>query len=257
MAVRKGTLEGLEVGKGAYMNIAVCDGDIKIIGELENIVDSCFLENRTEYHCDTFLSGDELLGEIEGKVKPYQIYILDIEMKGRTGLEVAKEIRQNDRDALIIFSSNHSEVTQEVFDVMTFHFLVKPLDLIKFKQVLLRAIYLLEGRERFFQFKSGKRRITLDYSSILYFENQKRKMIVYTNQEFYEFYSTTKELLSELNKRLFAQIHNSYIVCMDAVVTLEKEEVVLKSGVSIPISKTYCQSFNTAYKDFILMRMKK
>lgn len=39
----------------------------------------------------------------------YQIYILDIEMDGINGLEVAARIRQIDQAATIIFATSHKE----------------------------------------------------------------------------------------------------------------------------------------------------
>lgn len=45
----------------------------------------------------------------------YDIYILDIEMQGMNGLELAKTIRTNEPNALIIFLTSYSEYVFDVF----------------------------------------------------------------------------------------------------------------------------------------------
>ena len=52
----------------------------------------------------------------------YDIYILDIEMQGMNGLELAKTIRTNEPNALIIFLTSYSEYVFDVFEVITFDF---------------------------------------------------------------------------------------------------------------------------------------
>ena len=59
---------------------------------------------------------------------PYALYILDVEMKKLSGLELAEHIRTEDRNAVIIFMTNHSEMMQKAFDVQAFQYLVKPID---------------------------------------------------------------------------------------------------------------------------------
>ena len=41
---------------------------------------------------------------------------------------MAEHIRTEDRNAVIIFMTNHSEMMQKAFDVQAFQYLVKPID---------------------------------------------------------------------------------------------------------------------------------
>ena len=239
------------------MNVAVCDDNLQVIGTFEKIIDDCFLGQQNQYICDTFLSGEELLESICQNARKYQVYIMDIELKELSGIETALKIREQDPYGLIIFATSHQEMMQEAFDVVPFHFLVKPIDSDKAKRILLRAFDMLEYEKRLFRFKSGKKTITLNYQEIICFESDKRKIYVHTEMEKYEFYGTIREIVNDVSPLIFSQVHHSFVVNMSKVVTMEKDGIRLRSGEHVPVSKTYYHSFNAAYKNYVFARVRK
>ena len=239
------------------MNIAICDDNLQVIGTFEKIVDDCFLGQHNQYACESFLSGEELLQDISQNTKKYQVYIMDIEMRELSGIETALKIREQDPNCLIIFATSHHELMQEAFDVIPFHFLVKPIDEEKAKRTLLRAFDMLEHAKKIFSFKSGKTTVTLNYEDIVFFESDKRKIYVQTETEKYEYYGTIRDIVDEVSPLMFSQLHHSFVVNMSKVVTMEKDGIRLRSGVHIPVSKTYYQSFNAAYKNYVFARARK
>lgn len=48
------------------------------------------------------------------------MYILDIEMPGMDGLAVAKQIRETDSKALLVFLTSYTKYMPSVFEVVTF-----------------------------------------------------------------------------------------------------------------------------------------
>ena len=103
------------------MRIAVCD-DNKT--ELEKIK-SCFCrlhEHCTE--CRYLVSAKDLLST---EMPTQDMYILDIEMPDMNGLELAKKIREKDSRALFLFLTSYTKYMKDVFDVVTFDFLEKPI----------------------------------------------------------------------------------------------------------------------------------
>lgn len=237
------------------MNIAVCDDNIQVLGKLEKIVYDCFGGDSNQLLCDIFLSGEELVGKIQTDKNRYQIYILDIEMTGINGLQVASFLRKEDYNAIIIFITNHKELMQEAFDVVAFNYLLKPIDEEKTKQVILRAMQFLSLKKSVFQFKKRKRIYTVNNDEIQYFESNKRKMYIYTDYNVYEYYDTIKNVLEKVELKLYVQVHTSFIVNMDYIETVYKEYVILKCGINIAITKKYFKSFNSSYRNFILMRI--
>lgn len=237
------------------MNIAICEDNIEIIGLLEKIVFECFGNNTVLFTCDSFMSGEELLENIEQSQIAYQIYILDIEMRKINGLDVAAFIRKTDQKALIVFVTNHSELMQEAFEVMAFHYLIKPIDELKTKQVILRAIEAVKIKKNTFHYAVRKKIFTLYFDQIEYFESNKRKIIIHTATEEYEYYGTIRDISKQLDPRTFVQIHNSYIVNMDYIKFVDALNVILISDIKITITKKYYKEFNTKYRNYVLKRM--
>lgn len=235
------------------MNIAICDDDITVLGLLEKIIDECFMGDGRLYQCDAYTSGDELLKYYEQQSN-YQIFLLDIEMPGRNGLEVATRIRENDRNAVIIFVTSHQELMQKAFDVLAFNYLIKPIQIDVTKRVLFNAIDFINIKKTVFHFKHGKNMYQLNYEDIECFESDKRKIYVHTDRESLEFYGKLSEVMDELSTQYFAQLHNSYIVNMEKIHSVCKESLIMKSGREILITRKYAKSFNDRYRNFILRR---
>lgn len=236
------------------MEIAICDDNINIIGSIQEIIAECF-QVLGEYNCDAFLSGEELLEAIAEDKQKYQIYLLDIELKELNGMELAQEIRKDNRNSIIIFITNHKELMQNAFEVNAFHFLTKPIDPEKAKQVFLKAIYSLRLNKTVFQYKVRKAVKSVFYDQIIVFESYKRKITIYTDHEELVFYGSLNEIIGEVNPQVFVQVHKSYIVNMNYIQYMEREAIIMSNGIRICITKKYHKSFNEAYNSFILMRI--
>lgn len=61
-------------------------------------------------------------------------------MPGENGIEIAKRMRKQNQRTVLIFVTALKEYVFEAFDVGAFHYLVKPFDDEKFREVLLRAV---------------------------------------------------------------------------------------------------------------------
>jgi len=238
------------------MNVAICDDNIYMASKIEEIVSSCFHDNTDYFESEVYSSGEDLLDDLNTDPLHYQLYILDIEMKEINGLQVAAKIREADQNAIIIFITSHDELMPEAFEVLAFHFLVKPVNPQKAQSVILRAIESLKARQTIFQFVIRKKVHTLYYEQIEYFESIQRKIIIHTTGgEELEYYGRLKDVRQTCNAHLFTQIHNSYIINMDYVKILDGECVILCSGETLPITKTFHKDFHAAYRNYVLMRM--
>ena len=100
------------------MRIAICDDSKEQLALLEDVVEKLGIKNA---EIDCFYNGDSLLSHLIKKEDfYYQIYLLDIEMPGMNGLEVAKEIRTMDKRAVIIFITSYSDYVFSSFEVQPF-----------------------------------------------------------------------------------------------------------------------------------------
>lgn len=236
------------------MRIAVCDDDVSMSGIIERLVDECYRGERAYYQCEVFLSAKDLLKGITDMGR-FHIYILDIEMEETNGLQLAARIRENDSNAIIIFITSHKELMQAAFDVQAFQYIVKPFEEEKVKGKILKALEFQQMKNNFFQFKIGKQTLVEDYDNILYFENQRRKVIIHTLDKKYEYYGTLSDVEKSVSSLLFVRIHTSFVINMEYLKTVEQDMAVMKSGLRLPASRSHLHELNLAYQNFILMRL--
>lgn len=60
--------------------------------------------------------------------KDFDILLLDIEMGGMVGVELAREVRRDNETVQIIFITGYSDYIAAGYDVAALHYLVKPVE---------------------------------------------------------------------------------------------------------------------------------
>lgn len=110
------------------MKIGICDDDIKLAGELEDIILKYNKINNKDHRVHVFYSGLELSEELD-RGNLYDLIFLDIEMDGMNGLEVGEKIRRemDDFGTQIIYISSKEGYDRQLFDFQPLHFIVKPI----------------------------------------------------------------------------------------------------------------------------------
>ena len=218
------------------MRIAVCEDNNIVAAFMEDYIASMDAEN-IEY--EIFTSGDDLIHYMEQENVTFNILFMDIEMPGRNGIETSAYVREKDKYALIIFITDHKEYVYEVFDVLPFRFLIKPVTREALNLVMKKVFEHFNLTKQVFFFKQNKTQLQVAFDEIIYFEGNLRKVRLVTTGGEYDFYGKISEVVKKLDGNLFLQIHNSYIVNMDQIRKISESVVLLKSGTTLPISKKY------------------
>lgn len=234
------------------LEIAVCDDSRVDIELLEKAFDG-FSQYTVNY--DVFFNGKELLDYREKHQKVYHLYIFDIEMPEMNGLELAGKIRDEDKKAVFVFLTSYIEHVLEVFQVMTFDFIQKPITEEKLEQVLLKVIQYLDMVKKDFIFYFRKNQFLVSIEDILYFEKRGRKVVIHTVPENLTANMTTEEIWKQLDENLFVHIHMSYIVNLKHIKAVEGEEVVLDNGEHLFVTRAHKQEMKEKHMAFIRRMM--
>lgn len=236
-----------------FMRVAICDDNMKCVALLEEAIEKIKIKG---VEIDCFYNGDSLLCHLLKKEDfYYQIYLLDIEMPGTNGLEVAKEIREMDKRAIIIFITSYSNYVYSSFEVLPFRFVNKPVDCEKMEQVMNAAVDYIYSSKKYIFITVEKARIQLCCENIIYFECDKRKINVYTITDDYTFYSKMTDVEKMVDDSCFVRIHVSYLINMDYVKALYLNEVLLNDETILPISKKYRKSLKEQHLKYTKWRM--
>ena len=92
------------------VEFVICDDEKLFRSSISKIIDKTLINNDDDYTITTFSKFDK---SFENKIneKKSKIYILDIEIKDSiSGIDIARKIRKDDWDSIIIFVTSHNEL---------------------------------------------------------------------------------------------------------------------------------------------------
>lgn len=230
--------------------IALCDDEGKELDQIEAFLASYQDRKQTlEYKTERFASAEELLQKVREEGYTPDILLLDIFMSGKTGIEAAEEVRSLGMCMPIVFLTTSREYALEAYEVDAVQYLVKPLKGERFFHAMDSAIGQIRRMEEsqvMIKVAGGMRQIQLD--NIVYCESQKNYQIFYMAEEEYRVRMTAAKLW-ELLERFpqFGRCGRSYILNMDHILSVEREEIVMDNGRTIYIPRNKAAEFKKEY----------
>lgn len=231
------------------MKIAVCDDDM---ATREHIV-TLIKEQIRDTAVVTFASGEEMLKAKED----FDISFLDVKMKELSGMDVAKHIRQEQeqngsKKSIIIFVTGYEKYMNDAFDVLAFHYLLKPIDEEKCRTVFGRALKELsvaeERTKRYILVKSSGVQQKVYVKDVYYIESANKKVIIHTGTRILESYGKM-EKLEQMTGNGFYRCHRCYLVNMEKIVSYNADTIKVVNGDKLILAQK-------KYNDFIRHYMK-
>ncbi|MDN2453407.1 LytTR family DNA-binding domain-containing protein [Lactobacillus sp. UCMA15818] len=231
------------------IRVAICDDIPEMTSEIERILESY---NPTLFDISIFFTAEKFISSI--KNTQYDFFILDIELPSSSGINIAKEIRKQDLNVPIVFLTNFNEYMEDVFQVQTFDYILKPVTKEKLFPVVNKIIKYLDLEDNYLSFDYKRIAYNLKLSNIVCFEKQKRIVIIHTTQEDFQAIMSTQELLEKLNDN-FVQVHTSYIVNTKFIKEVGTNYIILM-GNTISIEIPMSRKFKLRARDAIIMKMR-
>lgn len=227
--------------------IGICDDDERQIAGLRGILGKWAIHKPFALTIEEYTSAESFLFSYPDK--PCNLLLLDIEMKGLNGMELARKLRAQKDMLPIVFITGYSEYMNDGYEVEALHYLIKPLDEEKLFSVLDRYLkrYTPE-QEIVLPCEDGMVRICPD--EIVYGEAEGKKTKLYL--------ADRNEVLcplgiGECRKMLtddFICCHRSYIVNLRYIRSIGKMELRLDAGKEIPISRRLYKEVNQKFIEF-------
>ena len=94
------------------LNIAICDDDIQIAGQMEMMIQNIAKRNYVDTDIEVFWNGKSLADTVASG-DSFDIIFLDIEMDKEDGISAAKRIRIYDKNVLITINEQIQNIAQK------------------------------------------------------------------------------------------------------------------------------------------------
>lgn len=193
----------------------------------------------------------ELVAECVSALDCYQqmknikvdLLLLDIEMPGMSGIELAQNIAG--KNVLIIFTTAQTSYAIEAFELNVVDYLVKPISPMRFIKSIEKAKAIFDSNNQieiddkeFVFIKDSGILKRIDVNDILFMEAMGDYVKLFTNQKFHIIHTTLKSLEEKLPSSKFMRVHRSYISAISKIDFIE-EGVINVSNHTIPVADAY------------------
>lgn len=230
------------------MKIAICDDDWHMQQTLRLFIDQTYQD--LDMLVDGFTSGEALLAAVQKQSQPYQLILLDIEMRGIDGIETAKRLRKLLPDCYIIFITSHDEFALTGYEVAAFRYLVKPVQPEKLTEAI-SAVRAELSDHITLHVEDGPVEALLRVKDIYYIEAQDKRVRVVLKDTALSDRRGIDEIERALAGEDFFRVHRSYLINFRYVARLDKNEILLVSGEQIPLSRLRKKAFKSAFQTYV------
>lgn len=242
--------------------IAICDDSEQQREHVQHMLTTLSVRTDIEFEITVFHSGDALLAHYEQQLPSFHAWILDVEMPGRSGIETARQLRSwNHRDEQIIFLTAYPQYMVDSFDVITFHYLIKPVQQERFDEVLLSLYRHWQAQEhKWLVVKSGYDEVVIRHEELIAIEavkslTLKNRLRFITTTDVHESRGILATYAASLREHHFLQIHRSAIINMRHARKFAGNEVFMSNGLQLPIGRSRVKEVKDACTRFMIMEL--
>lgn len=169
--------------------------------------------------------------------------------------KLAKEIRVRDRNCIIIYPAQNMNGILEAFESMPMAYILPQgtPEQGELEVSLKKAVKYIEKQTQDIIFETKSKLLHYAFYEIDYFESQYRIVHIIKRSGNTETITARLDDVQELLPRNFARCHQSFLVNMDNIKSIDKTEKTVQfySGQSVPASKKLFTSFLDEYKNYL------
>jgi len=226
------------------LSFVLCDDNKTLLSKLPKMLEKLFIMENIDAEI-SFISNnptDTLEYLVSNSV---DVLMIDIELGANiTGIDVARKLREVNKDAYVICLSGYMDYVFQALKVKIFDYLLKPISYEKLKDCILRLINdMNRSKKKYLTF--GNNKFTIRQDEITYIEKFKSKSTIHTTNNKYEVYLSLEKLESCLPDT-FKRCHKSYIANTSNISKIDnlKNEILFNDNTICPIGLKY-KSFIT------------
>lgn len=192
---------------------------------------------------DVFKSGNDFLE----KHAEYDIVFMDIEMPEIDGWNTAKTYRIFYPESVVAMLTTHDEMCSKGYHINAFRFISKQNMEYELSEALSSLRKILRKDKQIELKVRSLKTLKVNINNIIYVETIKHNTLVHLRGNNYVCTQTMKEMCNLLENEGFFKCHQSYLVNLDDVEYYDAQDIYLKNGETIMLSKRNKKAFETEY----------
>ncbi len=245
-------------GKGMY-KIAICEDDKDYIDYIKEIILKTNIIDENSLLFYEFYSGEQLCLSLNFD---YDLVILDMQMEEMDGYETAMKMRAMGHHFLLVFCSGVVQPFPLSFKANPFRYLLKEYTEEEMVSEMAEIVNEMKNRKRapFIICQSkAKEKIRVYPESVVYVSKFKECSIVHVIGTLAESYPNgslrSSMKLNDIHKIFdedcgFVRAHNSYIINMSYIVSIDSHYVRLTTGEYLSFSRARANEFKEVFARF-------
>lgn len=227
------------------LTISILEDQPIEIEHLKSILNKWSLQAKCELEIFEYFSGEEFFKKNDKTTyQAFSAFLLDIQMSGMTGLDVAKKLRKEGYQGAIIFLTAFREYVFHGYEVHAMNYLLKPVKAAPLFLCLNEIAKDLYGNS--YLYRNKQEIVSIPYKDILSFSSSMHYVDILTVSEHFCQYTTLNRIIEYLPQE-FIRTHKSCIVNMTHIYKISGSTIVLSNHMTIPIGRSYMKNVITAF----------
>ena len=222
------------------INFVVVDDFKEVTDNIEKIISKIMINNKLEYKVHVFNDYDDKFRKFMMQPMVNRIYLLDIETKSASGIDVARIIRKNDLNSVIIFITAHEELASNIVrdQLMVLTFICKFDNFEnRVKEAIMKSLTYI-GKRHAIRFVDSSAVYIIPTKDILYVthDSVERKCMIKTDSRVYKIGKSLTEI-KEMSMGYLSQSHRACLVNEDRIIKVDKKNktIIFDNGDTIDL----------------------
>jgi len=209
-------------------------------------------ESKVSLDVDWFTGGEAFLGQFT--VGKYKLLFIDIYLEQEmTGIEMARQVREQDIQCLLVFLTASREHVWDSFPLHPFDYLVKPLEKEQLFRVLREAGRMLAETEQTLELTYKRQKLSISYRELVSLEADGHYVVasVWGRSSVRCYISSFAELWELLGgDARFLMCNRGIILNMDYVEKMLEQDFLMKDGRVLPIRQNNCSAVRQQFLSY-------
>lgn len=229
------------------LNFVLCDDNLSIVSKLKEMLELLFIKH--DMDAKVVFVSDNTADILDfTKTHHVDVIILDINLNSNiSGIDLAKKIREKNKNIYILFSTGHLEYSLIAYSVKTFDYLPKPITLERLEVTLRRLLEdMKSSNQKFIQISD---KMMLNAEEVNFIKKDGMKLVFCTNSQNFMTYNSFNKIQGILPDN-FVRCHKSFIANTNNILNIDtnKNTIDFQNHLSCEIGPKYKNNLMEVFK---------